>query len=319
MKNRKIAISLLILAAGWLVGPPRSGRAQSRDASGGNQASNHIEYFAYWDDADNRSYDALPEVYDETNLAWIAEQAPGDLTTLTNYHISMLKQSQGYQMKASLSVEYVFYEAGAVLYSDWQTRWDQYASDIAPYMSNVVDIYPLDEPYESASSGGLPLATRRAQLLEITAAIRARFPGVKLACVCQPFSIEQNLDLTMFDWVGFDSYTDPFDTPGATTHDEWLTMLEKELDIPSSGRRTIVVPYACVINGQPANPSSSKDPTIADRIAQAADYYALAQNHPSVIAFVPFIYNSQSDLFGLDHMPPLHSVYQLYGVEITGR
>lgn len=320
MRERRIIIRLIALVVGWLaLASISSGDPRMADGNGPGPLSNHIQYFAYWDDADDRSYNALPEVYQETNLAWIAEQAPGNLNRIIDYHTNMLILSQLYGLKASLSVGYVFFQPGAVLYPDWQTRWAMYANAIEPYASNVVDIYPLDEPYENASVNRLPLSEMRSELWQITAAIRARFPNAKLACVCQPFTIERALDLTMFDWAGFDAYEDPFDPAGAITHDQWLTMLERQLGIPESGRRTLVVPFACVINGQPENPWSADDPIVADRIAQASDYYALAQNHPSVIGIIPFIFNSQSDLFGLDRMPPLRSAYQSIGREITGR
>jgi len=309
--------SLIMIIAPILalaIGSSTPGHAQSNSST-----VNHIQYFAYWDDADNRSYNALPDVHTETNLAWIAEQKPGSLSAITDYHINMLILSQLYGMHASLSVEYVFFQPGARLYNNWQDRWTQYANAIEPYASNVVDIYPKDEPYESAAVNGMPLSTMQSDLRQVTAAIRARFPNAKLACVCQPFSIAQALDLTMFDWVGFDDYEDPFDPAGAVTHDQWLTMLEQQLGIPDSGRRTLLVPFACVFNGEPVGPLSANDPIVADRISQAADYYALAQNHPSVIGIIPFLYNSQPGLFGFDRMPPLRAAYQQIGKEITGQ
>jgi len=292
--------------------PRQSVRADNAPPGG------HIQYFAYWDDADNRSYNAIPEVCQETNLALIAEQRPGNLNAIIDYHINMLILSQIFGMKASLSVGYVFFRPGAALYGDWQSRWAQYANEVAPYMTNVVDIYPFDEPYENAFVNHLSLSVMKTELEEITGAIRARFPEVKLACVCQPFTIQRELDLTMFDWVGFDDYEDPFDPPGATTHDQWLTMLEEQLGIPTSGRRTLLIPFACVLNGTPANPASPTDPIVADRVSQAADYYALAQKHQSVIGIVPFLFNSQPGLFGLDKMPPVREAYQRIGEAIVG-
>ena len=314
MKQMRFLIMIVAPFMALAIGSPAAGFPQNRASM-----VNHIQYFAYWDDADNRSYNALPDVHTETNLAWIAEHKPGKLSTITDYHINMLILSQIYGTNASLSVEYVFFQPGARLYSNWRDRWTQYANAIEPFASNVVDIYPKDEPYESASVNGIPLSTMQSDLQQVTAAIRARFPRVKVACVCQPFSIEQALDLTMFDWVGFDDYQDPFDPAGAVTHDRWLTMLESQLDIPASGRRTLLIPFACVFNGEPADPLSADDPIVADRISQAADYYALAQSHPSVIGIIPFLYNSQPGLFGLDRMPPLRAAYQQIGKEITGQ
>jgi len=290
--------------------------AHSESKGGGERSSGHIQYFAYWDDADNRSYNALPEVYQETNLAWIAEQRPGNLDPIIDYHIDMLILSQLLGMNASLSLGYVFFQPGAVLYNNWRQRWTQYANEVEPYTSNVVDIYPFDEPYESAFVNHLALSEMQRELGEVCAAIRSRFPNVRLACVCQPFTIQRRLDLTMFDWVGFDAYEDPFDPKGVPTHEQWLTMLEEQLDVPASGRRTLVLPYACVLNGAPLDPYNSSDPTVADRVAQAGDYLALAERHPSVIGIVPFLYNSQPGLFGLDKMPPVHAAYQQMGREI---
>ena len=276
-------------------------------------------FYSYWDLSDNRTRQALPEVASEVNLDTIAEQMPGgrdtqayaaynanQLNTLIKFDQGSLLLSQAYGQKAWVALEYVFFAQGAHLYSNWQTRWSQFANQIAAYGSNIVAFTVKDEPYESAIVNNIPIATMQTELMEIVSAVRARFPNVKMACDCQPYTIVNGLSLSMFDWIGFDAY-------GATAAqlNTYLGDIEVQYQIPASGKRTFIVPDAYAPS-VPANPDSPTDPTIETLSAQQPVYETLMNEHPSVVAVIGFIYTTQGGLFGLDKMPTVHALYSAW-------
>lgn len=108
----------------------------------------------------------------------------------------------------------------------------------------------------------------------------------------------------MFDWVGFDAYGSSVTQLGI-----YLSTLERELAIPTSGKRTFIIPDA-YSPAPPVDPASAADPTVNALSAQQPIYEQLLEAHASVIAVIAFLYNSQPGLTGLDKMPTVQALYR---------
>ena len=103
-------------------------------------------------------------------------------------------------------------------------------------------------------------------------------------------------DLSSLDWIGLDNYTDPFD---ADLYQDYLSVLEHKF-----GKEMLVVPYA--YSTEPLTAAIEED-----RLQQASEYWNLAQHDPDVIGVIPFLYNSQPGLYGVDQMPEVQEQFLL--------
>jgi hypothetical protein len=254
----------------------------------------------YWDLVDNRSYDALPEVVDEINLVTIAEQEPGNLPALIAYDKQALIQANAAGKKNFVALSWVAFQPGGFLWSTYASRIGQFFATCRPYMANTVAVLLLDEPYETAKLSHIPIATMEAALAMVAQVVRSYLPGVKIGLNVQGDTITSGYDLSFADWVGFDNYQQPFNL---ATMNSLQAQLERELDIPASGKRTMCVPFAYA--GTTPNTA-----TIADLLAEQVAYEAFVKAHPSIVAVIAFLYNSQPGLVGLDVMPTVHAPYR---------
>lgn len=294
------------------------------------------QYFTYWDLNDTRSYNALGDVQTEINLVTIAENMNGgpdtpawaafnanQLQDLIAYDTAALAQAQSLNKKAWVAIEYVCYYFACQEYSNWEARLNLFLDAISPYADAIAAIYLFDEPYESALINGVPASRMTSQLTAIAAVVRSRLPNAALPVVCQSYTLSNRLDLSTFDWCGFDAYgASPVKLNEFTDRLESMMFSYDQAELASGEtprhRMLMFIPYAYM-------PATSTDSTptesvINDLLAQQQVYARLAAEphiYP-IAAVISFLYNSQPGLCGLDQMPTVHAAYESWYAELAG-
>lgn len=241
----------------------------------------HIQYFGYYGSAMNGLDDATEATSDHANLTWIAY---GDV----NYVVSKLKEAQWLGMKAIVDLQLTFFDGNGNLLPNFQQNWQQMAEALAPYEGSIAAFYPMDEPYGNARDQKVAIKTRLQQLNIVGATLKSTFPAIPLAVIFDITSLKKKDPLPNFDWFGVDCYKN-FNNCGGYSMGSYYFSLAARLHY---GQNLIVVPWAFSAPDYPTDEEALLD--------QAKNYYNLAQRFPTVIAVVPFIYQS---FVGVDKVP----------------
>ena len=98
------------------------------------------------------------------------------------------------------------------LRADWAVQWDFLKTQIASYMPQVLCWY-LDEPVHNTVTAGGTIAQAEANLAFVASVVKADFPNVPLLVVYAWPQVTPTMNIpATIDWVGFDRYTEPWNT-----------------------------------------------------------------------------------------------------------
>ncbi|RYY75041.1 MAG: hypothetical protein EOO52_12085 [Gammaproteobacteria bacterium] len=211
-----------------------------------------------------------------------------DHSNLTHQYLHADQFADTYQyvinhnMKIMVDVTQVFFEDedpndgddSQRLRQDYQARWDHYKTRLGSYTNNLAAFYVADEP------GRVGLSVW--ELQAAINALKANFPSIPTASIAS--GAGGDLGTGMFDWVGFDYYTNGKISPTESTPAGSFWARFKSQVRP--WQRIILVPqagyyYDSVVTAVYYQAGVEKEARI---------YNQIALDDPQVIAVTPFIW-----------------------------
>jgi hypothetical protein len=273
-------------------------------------SANIPEYFGFWVSS---SYwgNAAQEVSSYANITFVYDTP--------SIEVNYLQGLAAINMKAVVIVPNGLLFDGGNLNPNWQSNWNTFAAQVAPYINSIEAFYPADEPYTLANGD---YAGMLQKLETIGAAIKKTFPQTNLAMLfaAPDFATLENTNIvpSNYNWIGFDCYGSTTNCQGHST-DWYLSEVEKNL---YSGQRTFLMADATVWTNckNCVNPAISQKDMDAD-LGRLECYFQLAAAHPSVIGVFPYgyyDYNAESLGYwtGAARMPEILAACQKYGASI---
>lgn len=295
-----------------------------------------VEYFGHaftaTDTVGGGNY--IEEVKGYSNLIHI-ECDTEDVTECANSDIQKIEQAAAHDMKSLLTVIHILYDFSDSplsfdLHSNYEERWNKYASKIRPYADDIVGFYIMDEPYWLAIRLGMPFAEMKNKLETAASLVKSSFPDKKVlggfavteddllgdtflgypvpANALEEYGIPVN-----YDWVAVYYYYSQWGTDGTITEHNQVfenKYLKNHKKYMRDGQRLVVIPGAFYFTYEPVE--ESKLETLADYY-----YYNLSRREPKIVAIVPFLYPSTGNMVGVIELNDLKSKYMEIGREIV--
>ena len=253
--------------------------------------------------------DYSDEVSDHSNILWTRAE--------TDSISQKLNHTRAVGMKAIAVLEnWVFFDDNMNLRTDYQTRWNDYADQIRPYIidGTVKAIYPVDEPYLQASTAGTSISAMKVTLDKVISTIRGSFPNTPIAVIFSYLELidSQVLIPTGYNWVGFDCYSDSFYQCNGSAPLHYLDVLKSK---KTTSQKIILVPFGSVAKA-PVDSVPTADDDL--RISDAVDgYIQWSITDPEIIGMYPFLWEDNYDglnyYHGTNGLPNLRAKFTALG------
>ena len=236
--------------------------------------------------------------YDQlySDLAWIKSKGNKAVITTPNIFTPRVNGTQYYNLRS---------DARTILFNFVKRLIDdKFFEPGNPESGTVIGFYVLDEPEIAGNMkdvNGVPSP----KLVEIVNIFRSNTycRQAPLAICVSPGYRDVIQGAKLFDWIAYDNYYFP-DDQFIDSYYHLKSLLQLRPD-----QRTILVPAATIV--RPPLGGGAPDFHSADKMLQAA------QNDPTLMAIVPYQWNSEGDgitgIFGLSSgLPELQGLLQRY-------
>jgi hypothetical protein len=245
---------------------------------------NHVQYFGFYGlaaDGIGQTED-IAAVKEFSNLIYVKGNEVYKLD-----QIKKINTQENKSIKAMVSVTDIFYDADLNLYSDYATRWSNWAQQIKPYADVIAAIYSPDDQFQDDEDFEQNIPDMLAKQVQVNQMIK-KTTNIPIAVVYSTkFMADEDFQiLPNYDWVAFQCYG------------SWTECGEDEKTIPEyyqklkskmhTGQKTFVVSDAMALKDQL---DTKKDYT-KTLIERADAFYQLCNNDPSCIADIPFVYRT---------------------------
>lgn len=278
----------------------------------------HILYYGYFATAyswvgpkSDRSNSFIndPEIAASTNTVWISGYTGADLT-------AKLNEARQKGLKAIVGLDGIF-DGNVKLIPNYQDFWrTNFLNPILAStggISNVVAIYPADEPYWNASLKKVVSPDQMTiQLNQLNTQIHKDLPGTPIAIVMAYPDVVNGYGVPeTFDWAGFDCYDASkglfFEACGDKSvgyHPiPWYVARLKSLMTPK--QRLIAVPQGYLGKG---HTSAAIQAILATQIDK---YMKLVSADSQFVGVFPFMWPSFQDMVGAADLPLVKQKYSL--------
>jgi hypothetical protein len=278
----------------------------------------HLEYFGFYASAMG-DWNFTAELAPFTNLTWIRVGSGDDLPGSLDQILRRLGEARDAGVQATLDIEpFVF------LNQRGDPRADEDIEDflvelrarmeLAGLLDTLAMIYPKDEPFrEFVRYRDPPFHEQyitgevyeeiHADLTHVNALIKLAFPDKPIGVILSGynlthrfFSLPEN-----YDWVGFDCYTNLFDSCDDRSFVQHYAHL---LEFMQPQQRLMAVPETWALNS--TLDRADWPDVLASRFRQ---HYEIALNEPRFIALIPFIWSfdapGEVPGLGLNRFPQL--------------
>ena len=278
----------------------------------------HLEYFGFYASAMG-NWNFTEELAPFTNLTWIHVGSGDKPAVATRKIIQRLREARDAGVQAALSIgPFLFLNERGDLRSD---------DDITDFLvelraqiehegllETVAMIYPKDEPFKEFVDHRDPPFHKQyitgevydeihKSLTHLNELIKLVFPETPIGVILSGhslshrfFSIPEN-----YDWVGFDCYSNLFDSCDNRSFVQHYAQL---LENMQPHQRLMAVPETWVLN---ENLNRADWPDVL--LSRLKHHYEIALNEPRFIAFIPFIwsFDANGDVpgLGLNRFPEL--------------
>jgi hypothetical protein len=217
----------------------------------------------------------------------------------------------------------------------YDNEWAAWVKAIKPYASEIVAIYPFDEPYASAwkerSSDKLPLfwtrmssrqkqdimEDQKARLELAKQRIRNAFPGVPLIYVEGFAAVDESLSLPDYEWIGFDCYAGWENCHGKSMP-EYFSILKSKL---RPAQKLVMVPPGFLYIKQNTTPNKSTLDTLSKLVLQFRDYFLKEPRFAAALVWDYRVFPPHEDGMqnrGVSGLPPdTRKVYQQFGESVV--
>lgn len=317
----KLFIALLFLALTFPAGDVRAQYAglSADDAYRSDERRyGHLEYFGFYASA-MESWNFTQELSPFTNLTWIHVGHADDPDGSIEQIIQRLQEAHDAGVQATLSIEpFLFLNAQGDPRPDAEIEAFLVELRAQIEHENLLDtvamMYPKDEPFrEFVRARDPPFHEQYItgevyqdiydDLTHVNDLIKLGFPEKPIGVILSGYELTHNFFSIPenYDWVGFDCYSNLFDSCDDRSFVEHYAHL---LDNMQPHQLLMAVPEAWVMN---QNIDRADWPEVL--LSRLRHHYEMALNEPRFVAFIPFIWSFDADGevpgLGLNRFPEL--------------